>query len=65
MKAALAAFSDPRLLKLAQTIGRFLQRPFVDGGYIRRAPGPAAAWTATRDLPRHPRQSFREWWASR
>ena len=65
MKAALAAFANPRLLKLAQTIGRFLQRPFAADGYIRRAPGPAAAWTATRDLPAIPRQSFREWWASR
>ena len=63
MKAALAAFADPRLLKLAQTIGRFLQRPLAADGYIRRAPGPAAAWTATRDLPAIPRQSFREWWA--
>ena len=65
MKAALAAFANPRLLRLAQTIGRFLQRPVVADGYIRRAPGPAAAWTSTRDLPAIPRQSFREWWASR
>jgi len=68
MKGALAAFSDPRLLKLVQTMGRFLQRPSAADGYIRRAPslaGPAAAWTLTRDLRAIPRQSFREWWASR
>jgi L-lactate dehydrogenase complex protein LldF len=68
MKAALATFANPRLLKLAQTIGRFLQRPSTTDGYIRRAPslaGPAAAWTSTRDLPAIPPQSFREWWALR
>ena len=46
-------------------IGRFLQRPVVTDGYIRRGPGPVAAWTSTRDLPAIPPQSFREWWASR
>jgi L-lactate dehydrogenase complex protein LldF len=27
-----------------------------------RLPGPAAAWTTTRTLPRLPDQSFRDWW---
>jgi L-lactate dehydrogenase complex protein LldF len=68
MKAALAAFVNPRLLKLVQTIGRFLQRPAATDGYIRRVPslaGPAAVWTSTRDLRAIPRQSFRDWWALR
>ena len=68
MKAVLAAFVNPRLLKLVQTIGRFLQRPAATDGYIRRVPslgGPAAAWTSTRDLRAIPRQSFRDWWALR
>jgi L-lactate dehydrogenase complex protein LldF len=68
MKAALAAFAEPRLLKLVQTMGRFLQRPLSADGYIRRAPslaGPAAAWTSSRDLRAIARQSFREWWALR
>jgi L-lactate dehydrogenase complex protein LldF len=65
MKAAALAFSDPAWLRRAQMIGRFLQRPFQAEGRISRLPGPAAAWTWTRDLPAIPKQSFREWWASR
>jgi L-lactate dehydrogenase complex protein LldF len=29
----------------------------------KRLPGPAAAWSATRALPRAPEQTFRDWWA--
>ena len=65
MKGAALAFADPRWFAMAQSIGRFLARPFERGGYVRRAPGPMAAWTATRDLPAMPHQSFRDWWAAR
>lgn len=65
MKAAALAFSDPAWLRRAQMVGRFLQRPFQANGRIARLPGPGGAWTATRDLPAIPKQSFREWWASR
>ena len=65
MKGAAMTFSSHRLLQLAQMIGRFLQRPVVTDGFVRKGPGPLAAWTATRDLPAIPPQSFREWWASR
>jgi L-lactate dehydrogenase complex protein LldF len=63
MKAAAAMFSDPAWLKRAQTIGRFLQRPFAREGVITRLPGPLRAWTSTRDFPAIPAESFRQWWA--
>lgn len=31
-------------------------------GYVRKAPGPGAGWTAERDMPAPPAQSFRDWW---
>jgi L-lactate dehydrogenase complex protein LldF len=65
MRAASFVFSDPAWLRRAQMVGRFLQRPFVASGHIARLPGPLRAWTATRDLPAMPPQSFRDWWASR
>ncbi|MGH9310872.1 MAG: LutB/LldF family L-lactate oxidation iron-sulfur protein [Vicinamibacterales bacterium] len=63
MKAAAAMFSDPAWLKRAQTIGRFLQRPFVREGVITRLPGPLGAWTRTREFRAMPPESFRQWWA--
>jgi L-lactate dehydrogenase complex protein LldF len=65
MKGASLAFSDPRWLRRAQLVGRFLQRPYARDGYASRLPGPLGAWTSSRDLPLLPRQSFREWWAER
>ena len=65
MKGAALTFADHRAFQRAQTIGRFLQRPFVRDGYVQRLPGLLGAWTATRDLPAMPAQSFREWWAAR
>ena len=41
--------------------GRLLAR----GGRIRRLPPPLSAWTASRDLPEPPQQTFRQWWAKR
>ncbi|WP_046468777.1 LutB/LldF family L-lactate oxidation iron-sulfur protein [Allosalinactinospora lopnorensis] len=31
----------------------------------KRMPGPASAWTDTRDLPDIPKESFRQWWRAR
>ncbi len=37
-------------------------RPFAR---LRRLPGRAGGWTASRDLPTPPQQSFRDWWVRR
>ncbi|MDP9317480.1 MAG: LutB/LldF family L-lactate oxidation iron-sulfur protein [Actinomycetota bacterium] len=44
----------------ASRLGRLLGR----GGRIRRLPPPLSGWTAARDAPAPPRQTFREWWAA-
>jgi L-lactate dehydrogenase complex protein LldF len=63
MAAAAWAMSKPPRWALAQTAtrtGRLLGRR---SGRISRLPPPLSAWTATRDLPRPPRETFRQWWA--
>lgn len=52
-------------LKLQQKLSRIGQGPFVRDGAIRHLPGLLGGWTAVRDLSPVPKQSFREWWASR
>jgi L-lactate dehydrogenase complex protein LldF len=46
----------------AARLGRVLGRR---DGRIHRLPPPLSAWTAQRDAPRPPEQSFRDWWARR
>jgi L-lactate dehydrogenase complex protein LldF len=65
MKAAAVAFSSPAWLGRAQSLGRVAQRPFVRAGHLHGLPGPFSAWTATRDLPAMPPESFRQWWDRR
>ena len=47
-----------RALRLVRVLGR-------GNGHISRLPWPLSAWTASRDLPRPPRRSFRDWWRRR
>jgi L-lactate dehydrogenase complex protein LldF len=47
-----------RLLRAGRLLGRRRDR-------IRRLPPPLSAWTAARDAPRPPAQTFRQWWRSR
>jgi L-lactate dehydrogenase complex protein LldF len=55
-------FASRRRYEAAQKLARAGQLPLVRGGTISRLPGELAGWTAARDLPAVPRQSFREWW---
>ncbi|WP_432976404.1 LutB/LldF family L-lactate oxidation iron-sulfur protein [Dactylosporangium sp. CA-233914] len=47
-----------RLMRLGRLLGRRRDR-------IGSLPPPLSAWTASRDLPRPPAQTFREWWRAR
>ncbi|WP_230884063.1 lactate utilization protein B [Planomonospora sp. ID82291] len=57
MRAAGWVLDRPVRLARAQRLSGRLRR-FVP----RRLPGPAAAWTDTRDIPDIPAESFRDWW---
>ncbi len=71
-------FSDPERLARAQRSGSVASRLLIAAklaaraatgasgdspGSLRFAPGPLGAWTATRDAPLPPAESFRAWWA--
>ena len=62
MKAAALAFADSSRLSIAQKLARAAQWPFKRGGQLSTLRGPLAAWTASRDLPAVPAESFRDWW---
>jgi L-lactate dehydrogenase complex protein LldF len=63
MAATAWAMSTPSRWAKAQSAtrtGRLLGRR---RGTIGRMPPPLSAWTGSRDLPRPPRETFRQWWA--
>jgi L-lactate dehydrogenase complex protein LldF len=60
MKALARMFASPRRYERAQRIARLGRGP------LARFPlGPIAGWTAMRELPVVPRQTFRQWWRER
>jgi L-lactate dehydrogenase complex protein LldF len=65
MRALARAFADRRGYERLQRLARAGQSPLARRGRIEHAPGPLAAWTATRDLQAVPKQTFREWWRER
>jgi L-lactate dehydrogenase complex protein LldF len=66
IRAMAAVFGDRRRYELAQRAARIGSWPLTrDGRIERRLPGPLAGWTAVRDLPVPPEQTFRQWWRSR
>jgi L-lactate dehydrogenase complex protein LldF len=65
MAATAWAMGSPQRWARAQSVsrsGRVLGRRTQS---IHALPPPLSAWTAARDLPRPPSQTFRQWWAKR
>ena len=63
MAAAAWVMADPRRFAAAEKAsraGRLLGRA---AGRITTLPPPLSRWTASRDAPRPPAETFREWWA--
>jgi L-lactate dehydrogenase complex protein LldF len=65
MKAAAFAFGQSGRLSIAQKLARAAQWPFKRNDQLSKLPGLLGAWTASRDLPAVPAESFRQWWAKR
>ncbi|GAA1849067.1 LutB/LldF family L-lactate oxidation iron-sulfur protein [Myceligenerans crystallogenes] len=63
MKAAATVMSDGARFRRAAGLGRAGRVLAGKDGTITRLPGPGAAWTDSRDLPRPPKQTFHGWWA--
>jgi L-lactate dehydrogenase complex protein LldF len=61
MAAASWVMASPGRYAAAQRTSR-AARALGRGGRIRRLPPPLSAWTAARDAPAPPAQTFREWW---
>ncbi|GGS14389.1 iron-sulfur cluster-binding protein [Streptomyces aureoverticillatus] len=57
MRAAGEVFARPGLLRAGQRLAARTRRV-----HPRTLPGPGRAWSATRDLPKVPGESFRDWW---
>jgi L-lactate dehydrogenase complex protein LldF len=63
MRAMAGVLANRRRYELAQRAAQAGSWPLSRDGWIeRRLPGPLAGWSAVRDLPAPPRQTFRQWW---
>ena len=62
MRGLAWTMSDPRRWAWALRAGRAGRLLGQRYDRIRHLPGPLAAWTSSRDLPRPPKQTFRDWW---
>ncbi len=65
LRTASAIFATRGRYEAAQRLARMGQAPFVQGGVLKRLPGPLSGWSDARDLRPIPRQSFRDWWRRR
>ncbi|MBC9719798.1 lactate utilization protein, partial [Streptomyces sp. TRM66268-LWL] len=57
IRAAAWALGRPGVLRTGQRLASRTRRL-----HPRRLPGPGKAWTASRELPAVPAESFRDWW---
>ncbi|MCX6047847.1 MAG: LutB/LldF family L-lactate oxidation iron-sulfur protein [Chloroflexi bacterium] len=64
-KTLAKVFSSRTAYERAQSLGKVGQWPLQHEGYIKSLPGLLGGWTATRDMPTIPEQTFREWWEER
>ena len=62
MRAWRLSLSSAFALRLANRVGRLLQRPFVSDRKLRRLPGPLSGWTRHRTLRPLAARPFRERW---
>jgi L-lactate dehydrogenase complex protein LldF len=62
MAAAAYTFDHPRLYAAAQHAAKLSR---LAGRRGRGLPPPLNGWSAARDLPDPPKETFRDWWASR
>jgi len=65
MRALATMFGSRTLYEAAQRLGKAGQGPLVRDGYITWLPGLLSGWTAMRDVPAVPDETFREWWEGR
>jgi L-lactate dehydrogenase complex protein LldF len=59
MKLVAWVFGSPRRMAAAEAAGLPIARLLQRAGLLGRLPGPLAAWSRRRDLPRLPLRSFR------
>jgi len=57
-------FASQSAYEQAQSLAKVGQFPLQREGYITGLPG-LGGWTAMRDLPTVPQETFREWWEAR
>ena len=55
-------FQNPRTYRMAMRSAQFVQKPFVNNGFIEKGPAPLSAWTNSRYFPAAADKSFRERW---
>jgi L-lactate dehydrogenase complex protein LldF len=65
MRGFASVVARPRLYAVVTRMARRMLRARAADGWISRAPGPAAAWTSTRDLPAPARTTFQQAWRNR